>query len=151
MLRIPPGAYFQRDGNIYRAYHGIEYPAHQRLILQQRGARHHVADFLGRAAHVDIDDLRALRHVIASSFSHHCRVGARDLHRDRIYFSFVIGAATGLFGTPQQRVARHHFGYRHARAHALAQLPEGTVGHPRHGRNDKIVFEDMGTDLHDLV
>ena len=151
MLRVPPGAYLQRDGNIYRADHGIEYPANQRLILQQRGTRHHVADFLGRTAHVDIDDLRALRHVVASRFSHHRRVRARDLHRDRIDFAFVIGAATRLFRPPQQRVARYHFGHRHAGAHALAQLPEGAIRHPSHRGHDKIVFENMGTDLHDLV
>ena len=59
MLRVPAGADLQRHRHVYRAHHGIEYPANQRLVLQQRRARHHVADFLGRAAHVDVDDLRA--------------------------------------------------------------------------------------------
>ena len=88
--------------------------------------------------------------IVARGFGHHRRVGARDLHRDRLDFAFVIGAAPRLFRSPQQRVARYHFGYRHARAHALAQLPERAIGHASHGRDDKIVFEDMGTDLHDL-
>ena len=150
VLRIPPSAYLQCDRNIYRADHGIKYPAHQGLILQQSGTRHHVADFLRRTAHVNVDDLRALSDIIACGFSHHRRVRARDLHRDRIDFAFMIGAATRLFRSPQQRVARYHFGYRHAGTHALAQLPERAICHPRHGSDDKIVFENMGTDLHDL-
>ena len=88
--------------------------------------------------------------VVARRFRHHRRVRARDLHRDRIDFAFVIGAAARLFRAPQQRIARHHLGHRHAGAHALAQLPERAIGHARHRRDDQIVFENVGTDLHDF-
>ena len=41
--------------------HGLEDARHQRLVLEQRRAGGDVADLLRRAAHVDVDDLRALR------------------------------------------------------------------------------------------
>jgi hypothetical protein len=68
-------------------HHGLEDACDQRLVLHQRRAGHHVADLLGRAAHVDVDDLRAAIDVVARGFGHHGRIGAGDLHRDRIHFA----------------------------------------------------------------
>ena len=45
--------------------------------LQQRRARHHVAHFFRRAAHVDVDDLRALVDVVARG----CRPASADRRR----------------------------------------------------------------------
>ena len=55
----------------------------QRLVREQRRAGRGVADLLRRAAHVDVDDLRAALDVVARGLGHHRRIGAGDLHRDR--------------------------------------------------------------------
>jgi hypothetical protein len=52
------------------------------FILHQRRASPFVAHFFGRAAHVDIDDLRAALNVVDRGICHHVRVCACDLHRD---------------------------------------------------------------------
>jgi hypothetical protein len=61
----------------------------------------------------------------------------------------MVGTAAGLFGTPQQGIAGYHFRYRHASPHALAQLAKRAVRDACHGCDDKVIFENMRTDLHD--
>jgi hypothetical protein len=62
----------------------------------QRRAGPLVAHLLGRAAHVDVDDLRAAVDVVARGVGHLGRVDAGDLHRDRAGLAVVVGAARGL-------------------------------------------------------
>ena len=61
---IPARAYLESNGHTNRAHDGLNDACDQRFILQERGARHHVAHLLRRAAHVDVDDLRAFVHVV---------------------------------------------------------------------------------------
>ena len=58
VLLVPAGADLERDRHVHRLHHRIEDPRHQRLVLEQRRPGIDVADLLGRAAHVDVDDLR---------------------------------------------------------------------------------------------
>jgi hypothetical protein len=46
------------------------------------------------------------------------------------------------------RLAAHHLGHRHPGSEPLAQLPERTVGDASHRRDEQIVTEEVGTDLH---
>jgi hypothetical protein len=64
-------------------HHGLDDGQRQRLVLHQRAAGPLVAHLLGRAAHVDVDDLRAAVDVVLRRLGHHGGVGAGDLHRDR--------------------------------------------------------------------
>ena len=75
----------------------------QRLVGQQRRAGGDVADLLRRAAHVDVDDLRAVRDVVARGLGHQRRIGAGDLHRDRRALALVIDAPPRLVGAAQPR------------------------------------------------
>jgi hypothetical protein len=109
----------------------------------------HVAHLLGRAAHIDVDDLRAPVHVVAGRLGHHPRLGAGNLHRDRLHLARVVGAAHGLLALPELGVGRHHLGHRVARAQLLAQLAERPVRHPGHGGDEQVVAKTMRTDLHD--
>jgi hypothetical protein len=122
--------------------------ADQGFILHQRRAGHHVADFLGRAAHVDVDDLGAVVDVVAGRFGHHLRVGAGDLHRDRRDFALVVGAAQRLGAAVEQRVRGDHFGHRQPGAHFLAQLAERTVRHAGHGGDEQIVAQREADEFH---
>ena len=117
-------------------------------VLQQRRAGPHVAHLLGRATHVDVDDLRAMIDVEARGPGQHGRIVAGNLHRDRIRFAGVIHALARLVGMPQARVGSGHFRHRQTGAHALAQLAEGLVGDAGHGRQGQWRIEAMGTDLH---
>ncbi len=45
---------------------------------------HLVADLLGRATHVDVDDLRAVVDVVGGRPRPSSRIGAGNLHRDRV-------------------------------------------------------------------
>ena len=84
----------------------------QRLVREQRGAGGDVADLLGRAAHVDVDDLRAAVDVVPRGVGHHRRIGAGDLHRDRLHLAAMIGAAPRFLRAPQPRIRRDHLGHR---------------------------------------
>jgi hypothetical protein len=57
--RLPAGADLERDRNLHGAHGRLEDGRDQRLVAQQRRACLLVADLPGRAAHVDVDDLRA--------------------------------------------------------------------------------------------
>ena len=66
----PAGAHLQRDRHAVRSAgrdHGFDDLQRQRLVLHQGRAGPLVADFLGRAAHVDVDDLRAAVDVVAAA------------------------------------------------------------------------------------
>src|SRR5438552_566772 len=130
VVQVPPRAELQRDGYIHRTHYGLENAPDQGLILEKRGPGQGVADFLCRAAHVDIHDLRAPLHVEARGLGHHDRVGPGDLHRDWLDFAFVIRAAARFLATPQQRVRGDHIGYGEARTELIAQLPGGAIIDP---------------------
>ena len=73
----------------------------QRLVLQQRGAGGDVADLLGRAAHVDVDDLGALRRRCSCAASAIIAGSAPgDLDRDRLDLALVVGAAAASSACP---------------------------------------------------
>src|SRR5712692_9162241 len=148
VAHVPTGAELQRDGYIHRLHYGLENMPDQGLVLEERGPGQGVADFLRRAAHVDVDDLRAPLHVEARGLGHHDRVGPCDLHRDRLDFAFVIGAAARFLATPQQRVRGDHLGYGEARTELLAQLPEGAIRDPGHRRDKKIIAQAARTNSH---
>ena len=149
MFAVPAGANFQSHGHLrHRFHHRIQNAPDQYFVLQQRRTRHHVADFFGRTAHVDIDDLCAPVNVVPRGFGHHRRVGAGNLHADRIDLAFVVGAPRSLGRTVQQRVRRHHLGHRHARAQLFAKLTERPVGYPGHGGNNQAILEEVGADAH---
>ena len=59
VLGVPAGADLQRHRYAHRGDDGLEDLRDQRLVAQQRRAARASADLLGRAAHVQVDDLRA--------------------------------------------------------------------------------------------
>ena len=118
--------------------HGLEDAPDQRLVSQQRRAGHHVAHLLGRAAHVDVDDLRAVVDVVARRLGHH----APDRRRrsaprsGRLRPSWLARAAR--FARAAQFRAGHHLGHRQAGADALAQLRNGRSVTPAIGATNRL-------------
>jgi hypothetical protein len=132
---------FKRDRHIDRAHHGVEDLLDQHFVLQQGRAAPRVADFLDRAAHVDVDDLRAALDVETGAVGQVLRIGAGDLHRLRLHLAGVVGAARTLFGRPQARVGRRHFRHRIAGAKLLAQLAEWPIRDPGHRSDENVVAQ----------
>jgi hypothetical protein len=147
---IRPGPDLEGDRNLDCANDCVEDCGYQRFVGEQRRTGSDVAHFLGRAAHVDVDDLRAKRNVVARGIGHRRRIGPRDLHRDRIDFAGVIRSQPGFARLAQLRLRGHHLGHRHARTEALAELPERPVGHTCHRSNEQSIAQSVRAKLHRL-
>ena len=131
-----------------RGDHRLDDRQRQRLVLHQRRAGPLVAHLLGRAAHVDVDDLGAAGDVVGRGLGHHRRVGAGDLHRDRRGLAVVVGAPAGLQRRPQVLPRRHHLADRVAGAEALAELTKRSVGDARHRRGKQPIRQRDVADAH---
>jgi len=142
----PAGTHLQRDRHIEGACgldHGLGNLHGQRLVLHQGGARPFVADLLGRAAHVDVDDLGAAFDVVDGCFGHHGGIGAGNLHGNRTGLTRVVGAAAGLEAVPQVFARCDHLADRIARTQSLAQLAERPVRHTRHGSDKQAICQSV--------
>ena len=80
VIPVPPGTDLQGDRHLDRLHHGVQDRADELLILHQCRAGGLVADLLGGAAHVDVDDLRAEFDVPPRRFGQHLRIAAGYLH-----------------------------------------------------------------------
>ncbi len=139
-----PVRIFSVTGTSTRATTASRIAATSGSSLQQRRARHDVADLLCRATHVDVDDLRAALDVVARGFGHHGGSAPAICTTIGSDFAGVVGAAHATSGAPELRIRRDHLRHRIARAESLAQLPERPVGDARHGRDEQIVRDVMG-------
>jgi len=105
LVRLAPaGAHFECHRHIaWRTSrnHGLHDGQGQRFVLHQRRAGPLVANFLGGATHVDIDDLRTALDVVDSRLGHHLRIGAGNLHGNGARLAIVIGAPRSLECVPQ--------------------------------------------------
>ena len=146
--RFQPVRIFSVTGTGTAATTASTIAADQRLVLQQRRTGRDVADLFRRAAHVDVDDLRAALDVVASCLGHHRRIGTGDLHNDRLDLAAMVGASQGLGRVPQLRIRGDHFGHREPGAQALAQLAKRPVGDARHRRDDQGNRNVIRADLH---
>ena len=124
LLQAPASAHLERDRHAVRRrrpHHGFDDFKGQRLVAHQRRASPLVADLLGRAAHVDVDDLGAVLDVEPRRPRHRFRVGAGDLHGDRPGLAGVVAPQTGLVGMPERGVRRGHLGHDQPGALCTAQ------------------------------
>ena len=111
----------------------------ERLVRKQRRSRRDIADLFRGTAHVDIDHLRAARHVVACSIGEHPGIGAGDLHGDRRKFAAMVQAPPRFLGMTQARIGADHLRDRVAGREAFAELAKRSIGDPRHRRHDKSV------------
>ena len=115
-------------------------------IAHQRRAGGAVGHLLGRAAHVDVDDVRALRLSDAGAFGHPMGLAAGELHDvdgDALPFAAHARFALAL----DECSARGHFRNHQTRAVALGEPAERSVGDAGHRRQNHAVRHRHGPDL----
>ena len=98
---IGPGSDFEGYRYFHRPDHRIQNQANPVRLRQQSRTSQFVADFLGRAAHVDIDDLGATRNVVKRCIGHPGGVTAGDLNHDRAGFALEITTHARCKAVPQ--------------------------------------------------
>ncbi len=144
------GANLQGHRHIHRGDHGLQYAPHQRFVRQQGRASRLAAHFLGRAAHIDVDDLGAVGHIVGRRRGHGGRVVAGNLHRARGDFAVVAAAQAGLARIPQAGIAADHFRHHQARPELGAEPAEGEVRDAGHGSQCYAIGQFVGADLQHL-
>ena len=77
---IPTCAYFQSHRHIDGVDNRLKYLRDQPRVLEQGGACLALTDFLGRAAHIDVDDLRTAFNAQPGSYCELPGLGARNLN-----------------------------------------------------------------------
>ena len=112
--RSRAGADLERHGHRHRAHHGRRGCARPALHRPAAPSRPALADFFGRASHVDVDDLRAKIDVDARGARELRRIGADQLHHARLGLAVVVHAPLRLVAAPEALVGAEHFGRRQA-------------------------------------
>ena len=92
----------------------------------------------GRAAHIDVDDVRAGSFRDARSLRHPMRLASHQL--DDVQGEALPRRPQTRIGTPLcQVLACHHFRDDEPGAEARDQPPERLIGHPRHGSQENRI------------
>ena len=128
--------------------HGLNNVKGKFFVLHQRRASPFIADFFGRAAHVDVNDLCAPVHVVGRSVIHHLRVRARNLHCNRLGLAVVVGASGGFQAVPQIAARGDHFTDRITGTQPFAEHAKRPVRDTRHWRSKHVVGQNVGSDIH---
>ena len=124
MFVVPAEPRFQGDGHACVSDDGVQDAFDQRFVLQQCATGQHVAHFFDGAAHIDVDDLRAVFGVVPRGVRHLFGVTAGNLHHDNAVFALVVAAVAAFLGVLQAGVAGQHF----AHCPICAPLPRGAAG-----------------------
>ncbi len=137
-IAVPAEPHLQRDRHLHRRHGRLDQRERMIEIAHQRRARLPVGHVLGRAAHVDIDDVGAGILRDASALAHPARLAAGKLHRmDRD--PAPVGTQHGVATAPGELCGCHHLGYDKAGAHRFHGAPKRSVGHARHrGQHDPV-------------
>ncbi len=148
VLAVPARAHLERDRHARGCDHRGQDGCDQRLIAHERGACGPIADLLGGAAEVDVDDLCPEVRVHARGLGHHRRVVAGDLHDAGLGLAAVIEPMARLGRIPEPDVRRHHLGCGDARTHAAAKTAKRQVRDAGHRREREWRRELVRSDLH---
>jgi len=144
MLVVPAGA------DLHRHRQGrdrVDHLAYGLLgggrIAQERRARPVAADFLHRAAHVDVDcvDGPVFLDRDARTASEDFGIVPEDLDRERALAGRPLEVAEGLVSAVHEPMAGDHLGVGDRCAHLPAEQAEGPVRHARQGSEEVSVGE----------
>ena len=91
MLGIPTGTDLEGDRNLDRCHHSLQDIAHQGGILQQGGASQLLVHLLGRASHIDVNNLRIGGDIQSGRLRHQFGITTEYLYRTK---SRLIGVVS---------------------------------------------------------
>ena len=115
-------------------------------IAHQRRAGRPIGDLLGRATHVDVDDVCTLSLGDAGAFRHPSGLAAGELHYvDTDALSLAAHACLTL--ALRQAGTGGHFRDHQSRAVLFREPAEGRVGNARHRRQNHTVRHLHRSDL----
>ena len=134
LVLVPAGADLRGDGHRAVRDHGRDDAVQQRHVGQQSAAAALLHDLLDRAAEVDVQHVEAAGRQQVRGLRHVTGIGAEDLHADQPLFALGVDQLPGVLAAVGQAAGRGELAEAHVGAEAAADVAEGTVGDPRHGR-----------------
>ena len=127
---IPAEPHFHGDRHIDRAAHRREEPRGVIEVAHQGRTRFAAGHGLGRAAHVDVDGIGAVRHGDTSPLGHRFGRAAGELHHMRVHPS-TLGADLRFGVTLRQLGRRDHLGDHGTGTEPLGETPHMEIGDAR--------------------
>lgn len=150
VFTVPAGPDFQRYRNVDGGDDSGQNVFHQLLVFQQGRTCGGGTDLLGRAAHVDVNDVGAALLIQFGRFRHFHRIVTQDLHGSEAGFAGVIGFLQCSGVLLQFGIGDYHFRYRQSRAESAAKLPKRLIGDAGHRRQQQIVGQGIRAYAHNL-
>ena len=146
---VPAEPHLHRDRHGDRVDHRVDQRHGVVEVAHQRRAGIAAGHLLGRAAHVDVDDVGALARRDARGLGHVVGLAAGKLHHvDRqARMADTGGAALPALG---ELAARHHLGNDQSGAVPIGAQAEGLVGDARHRRQEHPVADFDAADIQRL-
>jgi hypothetical protein len=129
---LEAAAHLHRDRELDGGRDGLDDARGAAGILEQGRARAGLRDLAHRAAEVDVHDVRAGVGDHPRRLGHHGRIGAEDLHGQRVLVAGDAEIAKRALVSVVQPGATDHLGANQPRTEAPALAAEGLHAHARH-------------------
>ncbi len=137
---VPAEPGLQRDGNVAGFNDRLQNAGRGVEIAHQRAARERAGDAAGGAAHVDVDELGALRRQQPGGLGHRGGIAADELHGEGRALD-LLGARAAFRVAFKQAGGGDHFRERERRAASFGGPAHARVGDPGHGREQRAASE----------
>ena len=147
---VPAKPHFQSHRNLNRGDRRLDQSECMIKVAHERRAGRPIGDLLGRATHVDIDNVGALRLGNPGALSHPMRLASGKLD-DVDIDAPAVAAHRCLPFAPDKAGTCRHFGHDQAGAQFLSQPPERRIGNSGHRRQEHAVRSLRRADVQFLV
>ena len=149
---VPAFAEFHGHGHIHGLDDRLNDAPGELGVTHERRTVAAADDLAHRAAHVDVQNVRAgvcQRH--GRGLGHDLRLVAEDLHGGRVLVRRRPEQLLRFFIVIDQRLGAHHFRAGEGSALRAAQRTKWRVGHARHGRERERAADLDVSDLHHAI
>ena len=149
---VPAFAEFHGHGHIHGLDDRLDDAPGELGVTHERRTVAAADDLAHRAAHVDVQNVRAgvcQRH--GRGLGHDLRLVAEDLHGGRVLVRRRPEQLLRLFIVIDQRLGAHHFRAGEGSTLCAAQRAKWRVGHARHGRERERAADLDVSDLHHAI
>jgi len=150
-MLVPAAADLHGQGNLDRRAHGADGLGALSGLPHQGGTRPCLRNLGHGAAHVQVDDVRALVRQNAGGLGQVLGLGAQDLHGDGLLLGQVGGDLHRALAVVDQGLGADLLARGQRAAELLADQAERGVGNARHGSETDGTSRWMGADVHELI